>query len=81
MTEDEIFVKIKEIFQDILDDELLEIGLDSTPKEIDGWDSVVNIDIVFAVEAEFDVKFGLEGIQSISKVSDVLRLVKSGLEK
>ena len=53
---------IIEIFEDILDLEKGIINLQSTPLEIDQWDSVATVNIIVALEEEFRIKFKLEDI-------------------
>ena len=68
--------KIIEIFQDILDIENKKINLNSTPKDIEEWDSVATINIIVAIEDEFKIKFKLKDIQEAKSVKDFLELVK-----
>ena len=60
--------KIIEIFEDILDIENGKINLNSTPEDIEEWDSVATINIIVAIEEEFGIKF---------KLKDVLCTIKS----
>ena len=69
--------KIIEIFQDILDIENGKINLNSTPKDIEEWDSIATINIIIAIEDEFGIKFKLKDIQDAKSVKDFLELVKA----
>ena len=69
--------KIIEIFQDILDIENKKINLNSTPKDIEEWDSVATINIIVAIENEFRIKFKLKDIQEAKSVKDFLELVET----
>ena len=51
--------KIIEIFEDILDIEKGKVNLNSTPEDIEEWDSVATINIIVAIEDEFKIKFKL----------------------
>ena len=68
--------KIIEIFEDILDIENGKINLDSTPEDIEEWDSVATINIIVAIEEEFGIKFKLKDIQEAKSVKDFLELIE-----
>ena len=69
--------KIIKIFHDILDIENGKINLNSTPKDIEEWDSVATVNIIVAIEDEFGIKFKLKDIQDAKSVKDFLELVKA----
>lgn len=68
--------KILEIISDILDVNKKNLNLDTKPSDIDEWDSMVTVNIIVAIEDEFNVKFKLEDIQSLSKINDFVELIK-----
>ena len=65
---------IIEIFSDILDLEKDSINIESTPKEIDEWDSIANVNIIIALEEELRTKFKLEDLENIKTLNDFLEL-------
>lgn len=67
---------IIEIFNDILDLEDGIITIDSSPEDIDKWDSMTNINIIVALEEEYKIKLQLEDIQDAKNVYDYIKLVK-----
>lgn len=66
---------IIEIFNDILDLEPGQLTPESTPEDIDEWDSMANVNIIVALEEEFKIKFKLEDIQDVKTVNDFIALV------
>ena len=68
--------KIIEIFEDILDIENGKINLNSTPEDIEEWDSVATINIIVAIEEEFGIKFKLKDVQEAKSVKDFLELIE-----
>jgi acyl carrier protein len=68
--------KIIEIFEDILDIEKGKVNLNSTPEDIEEWDSVATINIIVAIEDEFKIKFKLKDVQEATSVKDFLELVE-----
>jgi acyl carrier protein len=69
--------KIIEIFEDILDIENGKINLNSTPEDIEEWDSVATINIIVAIEEEFGIKFKLKDVQEIKSVKNFLELIEA----
>ena len=68
---------IIEIFQDILDVKKGTVSLKTTFSEIDQWDSVATVNIIVALEEEFEIKFKLEDIQTVETVQDFVELVQA----
>ena len=64
-----------EIFNDILDLEAGKLTQESSPEDIDEWDSMANVNIIVALEEEFKIKFKLEDIQDAKTVNDFINLV------
>ena len=64
-----------EVFNDILDLETGQLTQESTPEDIDEWDSMANVNIIVALEQEFKIKFKLEDIQDAKTVNDFIALV------
>ena len=58
MERKEIFKKLNEIFEDVLDlDETPSLADDTTADEIEEWDSLNQIQLVVAIEKVFSVRF------------------------
>ena len=68
---------IIEIFQDILDVKKGTVSLKTASSDIDQWDSVATVNIIVALEEEFEIKFKLEDIQTVETVQDFVELVQA----
>ena len=55
----------------------IKINLNSTPKDIEEWDSVATINIIVAIEDEFGIKFKLKDVQEAKSVKDFVELVEA----
>ena len=49
-------------------------------QDIPGWDSVVMVDILFALEAAFGIEFSGDDMASVQTVGDLHRIVQLHLE-
>ncbi len=79
MKDKEILILIQDIFRDILNDKNLVINSQSTPENIKGWDSLVTINIIVAVEEQLKIKFSIDEITSINSVEDLITTVEKHL--
>jgi len=70
------FSKLQEIFRDIFDDETLELTRKTMGDDIEDWDSLAQVNIIAACEAEFRIKFEIIEIVSIKNVGDIIDLVE-----
>ena len=79
MKDKEIVAAIQDIFRDILNDRELLISSESMPSDIDGWDSLANINIIVALEEQFKIKLGLDEITNVNSVEDLVNIIKNHL--
>ena len=79
MTED-IAGRLGAVVREVLDAPQLEITDDLTAADVDGWDSIAQVELIFAVEAEFGVSFPAEEITSFADVGDLRRHIEALLE-
>ncbi len=80
MTEPEIYAALSEIFSDVFlrDDLQLTPGL--TAKDVAGWDSFKQIEIVLATEQRFGIKLRTREIDGLQSVGDLATLVSTKLQ-
>ena len=70
-----MFEKIRPIISDIMmvaDDD---ITMASTPNTIEAWDSLRLLDMVLALESEFDVQFSPDEIEEMTTVANIVGVV------
>ena len=75
MASDPLFEKIRPIISDIMmvpDDT---ITMASTPDTIAAWDSLRLLDMVLALESEFDVQFSPDEIVEMTTVARIVDVV------
>jgi acyl carrier protein len=74
-----ILEKVQLIFRDIFDDSRLSIGRESSAQTVEGWDSLAHINLVSAVEQEFDVRFALGELETLKDVGEMVDLIQAKL--
>ena len=74
-TEPEIYAGLTEIFRDVFmrDDMTLTPALSA--KDVQGWDSFKQIEIIMATEEKFGMKFTTRELDSLQNVGDLARVV------
>jgi acyl carrier protein len=74
-SEPEIYHDLTEIFHDVFmrDDLVLKATLSA--KDVQGWDSFKQIEIIMAIEERFGMKFTTRELDSLQNVGDLVRVV------
>ena len=79
MEREEIFSKLNEIFEDVLDlDETPQLTDTTSANDIEEWDSLSHIQLIVAIEKTFKIKFTSLEIMKWANVGD---MVNSMIEK
>jgi acyl carrier protein len=68
--------RLRAVFQDVFDDPRLVVTATTTAADVPAWDSLANINLIFAIEREFNVKFALAEIQEIDNVGEMLTSIR-----
>lgn len=73
--------RMTEVFRLVLGDPSLTLSDQTTAPDIDGWDSVAHINLMFALEAEFGIQFAGNEFARFTDVGDLRRTLeaKTGL--
>ncbi|MCR5416107.1 MAG: acyl carrier protein [Pseudobutyrivibrio sp.] len=75
MTREEALAKINEIFQDAFDDDELVVTETTTANDVDGWDSLMQMNLIEMVEDEFEFQFTMEQVSSLKNVGSMVDVV------
>ncbi len=73
--------KILEIIADVLLIERNEINEDSSPDTIENWDSLNQLNIIAAIEEEFNFQLDDEDIGDMLNVKLIIKIVEEYLQK
>jgi len=72
MNRKEIINTLEAIFEDIIDEGAVTLSETSTSKDVDGWDSLTNIQLVVVIEKQFKIRFTSEEIISWNNVGEMI---------
>lgn len=76
MDKQQIFDAVQEIFRDNFDDPALTLTRETCADDIEGWDSLEQINLLSACEAEFSLHFQLSDVRGLRNVGDLLDLIE-----
>jgi acyl carrier protein len=77
MDEAQIYVRLTEVFEDVFDEDSINVTPELSAKDVDGWDSMTHIRLLLTVEKAFKVKFSTSEIGKLENVGDLVKLIKA----
>ncbi len=78
MSRDAIFEKIKDVFDDFFDG-TVKITKNTTCQEVEEWDSIAHIQLIFEIEEAFGVQFEAEKIAMLDTIEKIIDGVEQNL--
>ena len=72
-----MIIQLQEIFREVFDNQNLTITENTSPDEIDDWDSFNHVKLILSLEETFDIKFDVEEVMELNKVCDIISAVKN----
>jgi len=75
MTNDAILEKVRNIVAEVSEVEVARISLQSSPDNLEEWDSLAQVNIVLSLEQEFGHQFSPEQIESMVSVEKILEVL------
>jgi acyl carrier protein len=75
MAEPQVYAELTEIFRDVFMRDDLELRPELTAKDVSGWDSFKQIDIILAVEEKYRIKLNTRELDSLHNVADLVRVI------
>jgi acyl carrier protein len=78
-----VWERVVRIIRATFDDPKAPIGRETTARDVRGWDSVANIELLVTLEAEFGVRFytgQIAGLRNVGELVDAIeaRLIERG---
>lgn len=73
----ETLEKLNEIFCEVFDDADIRITREMTANDIEAWDSLSHVNLIIAIESEFNINFSQKQILTFKSVGDLLDSIQS----
>jgi acyl carrier protein len=77
MDEPQIYARLTEIFEDVFDEDSMNITPELSAKDVDGWDSLTHIRLILTIEKAFKIKFSTSEIGKLQNVGDLVTLIQA----
>ena len=77
MTAPEIRLKLTGVFREVFDDPALDIFDNTNANDVEGWDSIVHVTLIVAVEKAFQTSFTTREVRRLANVGDFIRLIET----
>ena len=75
MQENEVYVALTYIFRDVFMNDDMQLKPELTAKDVAGWDSFKQIEIIMACEEKWGIKFNTRELDALRCVGDLATMV------
>lgn len=75
MTREEVYQRLNEVFRDVFDDDSIELQDETTSEDIEDWDSFEHINLVVAVQEEFNFKIPMGKVVTMKNVGEMVDII------
>jgi acyl carrier protein len=73
------FEKLQGIFRKVFNDNTMVIKREMVDADVEDWDSLAQMQLISAAEAEFQIEFTLEEVLSFQNIGDFIDCIESKL--
>jgi acyl carrier protein len=73
---DDVLDRLTEVFRMTFGDETIGLDPAMTADDVEAWDSVSHITLIYAIEDEFGIKFSTRDLEGLACVGDLIDVVK-----
>jgi len=80
LDQDTLRQRLTTIFRNTFFQPDLVIDDDMTAGDVEGWDSLTHINLILAVEKEFDIALTTRDVRSMKNVGDLMQLIAKKTE-
>ena len=75
MTREYVYEQMNRIFRNVFDDESIELHDETNAEDIEDWDSLEQINLIVAIENEFEMMFDMAEIADLANVGEMVDLI------
>jgi acyl carrier protein len=75
MRNDELFGQVEALMREFFDEYGGPISRDTTARDIPGWDSLANVQLMVLMEQTFGLRFATEEITRLERFGDLVDLI------
>jgi acyl carrier protein len=79
--EDTVLARVRGVIAAVFDDDDVVVSPSTTAADVEGWDSVSNIELLVALEREFRIRFNTGEMATLANVGELVALIASRLRQ
>jgi len=68
--------RLQDVFRDVFNDPDLVVTDETTAADVEDWDSLAHISLIYSVESEFGVAFTDRELSGLAAVGDMRRIIE-----
>lgn len=80
MNQTEIYDQLGKVFEDVFDEDSVELTPQTSARDLAGWDSLAHIRLILTIERSFKIKFSTSDVGRLQNVGDLVELIKERAE-
>ena len=73
----QIYARLADIFEDVFDEDSIQVTPELSAKDVDGWDSLNHIRLILTIEKAFKIKFSTSEIGKLENVGELVALIQA----
>lgn len=77
MTHQELLTVFMRSLRDLIGDDSIVLALNTRRSDVEGWDSLMYVNFIVAVEVELRIKFSVADVESFETVGDIVAEARS----
>ena len=77
MSREDVMKTLNEIFCNVFDDDTIVLNDSTNAEDIEDWDSLEQINLIVAIENEFQMMFDINEINNLANVGEMADLIMS----
>ena len=78
-TDNEILARVRDVIAKVFGEDDLVVLSSTTAADVEGWDSVSNIEVLIALEREFGIRFNTGEMAAVANVGELVTLIAGRL--
>jgi acyl carrier protein len=76
-----VLEQVNEVFREVFDESDLTIARETTAADIEGWDSLMHVRLMIAIEKAFRVRFSSSEVASLNNVGELIDVLERKVAK
>ena len=75
MKREDVYERLTRVFREVFDDDTIQLSDETVADDIDGWDSFEHINLIVAVEDEFNFKIPMYRVTTMENVGEMVDVI------